>query len=123
MHHFAYRDRVLHAEAVNLAELADIVGTPFYCYSSATIERHYNVFAAAFADVDALVCYALKANSNQAVVTTLARLRAGADVASPPSDHASAPNRARDLQNFTGVSSRYWPIFRALRQDAGGRLR
>jgi diaminopimelate decarboxylase len=82
MHHFAYRDRVLHAEAVNLATLADIVGTPFYCYSSATIERHYNVFAAAFADVDALVCYALKANSNQAVVTTLARLGAGADVVS-----------------------------------------
>src|SRR5262245_6077063 len=82
MHHFAYRDRVLHAEAVNLAALADIVGTPFYCYSSATLERHYNVFAKAFADVDALVCYALKANSNQAVVTTLARLGAGADVVS-----------------------------------------
>jgi diaminopimelate decarboxylase len=82
MHHFAYRDGVLHAEAVNLVELADIVGTPFYCYSSATIERHYQVFAGAFADVDALVCYALKANSNQAVVTTLARLGAGADVVS-----------------------------------------
>jgi diaminopimelate decarboxylase len=82
MHHFAYRDGVLHAEAVNLTELADIVGTPFYCYSSATIERHYHVFAGAFADVDALVCYALKANSNQAVVTTLARLGAGADVVS-----------------------------------------
>jgi diaminopimelate decarboxylase len=82
MHHFAYRDRVLHAEAVNLAELADIVGTPFYCYSTATIERHYKVFATAFADVEALVCYALKANSNQAVVATLARLGAGADVVS-----------------------------------------
>ncbi len=82
MHHFAYRDRVLHAEAVNLAELAEAVGTPFYCYSSATIERHYKVFAGAFADVDALVCYALKANSNQAVVATLARLGAGADVVS-----------------------------------------
>ena len=82
MHHFAYRDRVLHAEAVNLVTLADTVGTPFYCYSSATIERHYNVFAAAFADVDALVCYALKANSNQAVVATLARRGAGADVVS-----------------------------------------
>jgi diaminopimelate decarboxylase len=82
MHHFAYRDRVLYAEAVNLAELADVVGTPFYCYSTATIERHYNVFAAAFADVDALVCYALKANSNQAVVATLARLGVGADVVS-----------------------------------------
>src|SRR5215468_2354955 len=82
MHHFAYRNAVLHAEAVNLAELADAVGTPFYCYSSATIERHYRVFAGAFADVDALVCYALKANSNQAVVATLARLGAGADVVS-----------------------------------------
>jgi len=82
MHHFAYRDRVLHAEAVNLVALADTVGTPFYCYSSATIERHYNVFAGAFADVDALVCYALKANSNQAVVATLGRLGAGADVVS-----------------------------------------
>ena len=55
MHHFAYRDGVLHAEAVNLITLADAVGTPFYCYSSATIERHYKVFAGAFADVDALV--------------------------------------------------------------------
>src|SRR6202035_3854470 len=82
MHHFAYRNGVLHAEQVDLATLADAVGTPFYCYSSATIERHYHVFAGAFADVDALVCYALKANSNQAVVTTLARLGAGADVVS-----------------------------------------
>ena len=48
MHHFAYRNAVLHAEAVNLAELADTVGTPVYCYSSATIERHYRVFADAF---------------------------------------------------------------------------
>ena len=55
MHHFAYRDGVLHAEAVNLAELAEVVGTPFYCYSSATIERHYQVFAGAFADVANLV--------------------------------------------------------------------
>jgi diaminopimelate decarboxylase len=82
MHHFAYRDGTLHAEAVNLAMLADSVGTPFYCYSTATIERHYKVFAAAFADVDALACFALKSNSNQAVIATLARLGAGADVVS-----------------------------------------
>ena len=82
MHHFAYRDGVLHAEEVNLIALADAVGTPFYCYSSATLERHYKVFAGAFADVDALVCYAMKANSNQAVIATLARLGAGADVVS-----------------------------------------
>ena len=82
MHYFAYRDGTLHAEAVNLATLADTVGTPFYCYSTATIERHYKVFTAAFADVDALTCFALKSNSNQAVIATLARLGAGADVVS-----------------------------------------
>jgi diaminopimelate decarboxylase len=82
MHHFAYRDGVLHAEAVSLDALASAVGTPFYCYSTATLTRHYNVFAGAFADVDALVCYAMKANSNQAVIATLAKLGAGADVVS-----------------------------------------
>ena len=79
MHHFDYRNGVLHAEDVDLVALAEAVGTPFYCYSSATIERHYRVFASAFADVDALVCYSVKANSNQAVIATLARLGAGAD--------------------------------------------
>ena len=82
MHHFDYRSGVLHAEGVDLTTLADAVGTPFYCYSSATIERHYKVFAGSFADVDALVCYAMKANSNQAVIATLAKLGAGADVVS-----------------------------------------
>jgi diaminopimelate decarboxylase len=82
MHHFDYRAGVLHAEAVDLATLADAVGTPFYCYSTATLERHYRVFADAFADVPALVCYAMKANSNQAVIRTLARLGSGADVVS-----------------------------------------
>jgi len=82
MHHFDYRNGVLHAEGVNLIALAEAVGTPFYCYASATLERHYNVFAGAFADVDALVCYSLKANSNQAVIATLAKLGAGADVVS-----------------------------------------
>jgi diaminopimelate decarboxylase len=82
MHHFVYRDGILHAEEENLNALAAEVGTPFYCYSTATLTRHYNVFASAFADVDALVCYAMKANSNQAVVKTLAKLGAGADVVS-----------------------------------------
>jgi len=82
MHHFAYRNGVLHAEAVDLNALAASVGTPFYCYSTATLERHYNVFASAFANVNALVCYAMKANSNQAVIKTLAKLGAGADVVS-----------------------------------------
>jgi len=82
MHHFAYRDGVLHAEDVSLRRLADEVGTPFYCYSSATLERHYRVFAEAFADTETLVCYAMKANSNQAVLKTLARLGAGMDIVS-----------------------------------------
>jgi len=82
MHHFAYRNGVLHAEAVSLDTIAQSVGTPFYCYSTATLTRHYKVFAGAFADVDALVCYAMKANSNQAVIATLAKLGAGADVVS-----------------------------------------
>jgi diaminopimelate decarboxylase len=82
MHHFAYRQGALHAEDVDLRRLADEVGTPFYCYSSATLERHYQVFAEAFADTDALVCYAMKANSNQAVLRTLARLGAGMDIVS-----------------------------------------
>jgi len=82
MHHFVYRHGALNAETVDLVALAEAVGTPFYCYSSATLERHYRVFAGAFADVDALICYSLKANSNQAVIATLARLGAGADVVS-----------------------------------------
>ncbi|HXO71325.1 MAG TPA: diaminopimelate decarboxylase [Bradyrhizobium sp.] len=82
MNHFDYRNGVLHAEAVDLVALADAVGTPFYCYSTATLERHYRVFADAFAGVDALVCYAMKANSNQSVLRTLAKLGAGSDVVS-----------------------------------------
>ena len=82
MNHFDYRDGVLHAEAVNLADLAARVGTPFYCYSTATLERHYRVFTDAFAGEKVLVCYALKANSNQSVLRTLAKLGAGADVVS-----------------------------------------
>jgi len=82
MNHFDYRNGVLHAEAVSLADLAQAVGTPFYCYSTATLERHYRVFSEAFAGEKVVVCYAMKANSNQSVVRTLARLGAGADVVS-----------------------------------------
>ena len=82
MHHFAYRNGVLHAENVSLPALADEVGTPFYCYSTATLERHYNVFVEAFAPGDTLICYAIKANANIAVLRTLGRLGAGMDVVS-----------------------------------------
>src|ERR1700752_3032396 len=82
MNHFDYRNGVLHAEAVSLLDIADRGGTPFYCYSTATLERHYRVFTDAFAGEKVLVCYAMKANSNQSVLRTLARLGAGADVVS-----------------------------------------
>jgi diaminopimelate decarboxylase len=82
MNHFDYRGGVLHAEAVNLSGLAGHVGTPFYCYSTATLERHYRVFTEAFKGEKVLVCYAMKANSNQSVLRTLAKLGAGADVVS-----------------------------------------
>ena len=104
MHHLAYRDGVLHAEAVNLDTLAAAVGTPFYCYSTATLTRHYQVFAGAFADVRALVCYAMKANSNQAVVRTLARLGAGADVVSGGElKRARAAGIPADKIMFSGI--------------------
>ena len=82
MNHFEYRDGVLHAENVSVPEIAKAVGTPFYIYSTATLERHYRVFSEAFADMDSMVCYAMKANSNQAVLKTLGRLGAGIDVVS-----------------------------------------
>jgi diaminopimelate decarboxylase len=82
MHHFAHRGGVLHAEDVPVPDIAKAVGTPFYCYSTATLTRHYRVFDEAFAGLPHVVAYALKANSNQAVVATLARLGAGADVVS-----------------------------------------
>jgi diaminopimelate decarboxylase len=104
MHHFDYRSGVLHAEAVDIARLADAVGTPFYCYSTATLERHYRVFASAFTDVKALVCYAMKANSNQAMVRTLAKLGAGADVVSEGElKRARAAGIAPEKIMFSGI--------------------
>jgi diaminopimelate decarboxylase len=82
MHYFAPKNGILHAEDVDLESLAAEVGTPFYCYSTATLTRHYEVFSAAFASLPHLVCFAVKANSNQAVLTTLAALGAGMDVVS-----------------------------------------
>src|SRR5712691_3813078 len=104
MHHFDYRNGVLHAESVDLVRLAAAVGTPFYCYSTATLERHYKVFAGAFADVRALVCYAMKANSNQAVIATLAKLGAGADVVSEGElKRARAAGIPADKIMFSGI--------------------
>jgi diaminopimelate decarboxylase len=85
MDHFQFRGGVMHAEDVSLEMLAADVGTPFYCYSSATIERHYTVFRDAVAGLgsgDPLVAFAVKSNPNLAVLATVARLGAGADVVS-----------------------------------------
>jgi diaminopimelate decarboxylase len=82
MNHFAYKAGILHAEDVDLRDIAREVGTPFYCYATATLVRHYRVFRDAFAGTDTLVCYAMKANSNQSVLKTLAREGAGMDIVS-----------------------------------------
>ncbi|MGI9231967.1 MAG: diaminopimelate decarboxylase [Methylocystis sp.] len=82
MHHFDYKNGALHAEDVAITALADKIGTPFYCYSASTIRRHIQVFSQAFSGLDILVCYAIKANSNQAVLRLLADEGAGMDVVS-----------------------------------------
>jgi diaminopimelate decarboxylase len=82
MDHFLYRNGVLHAEDVPVPEIAAAVGTPFYIYSTATLTRHFRVFDEALAGMDHLICFAVKSNSNIAVLKTLAKLGAGMDVVS-----------------------------------------
>lgn len=82
MNHFEYRGGVLCCEGVPLADIAEAVGTPAYVYSSATLERHYDVFKSAFAPREVLVAFAVKANANIAVIATLAAKGAGADTVS-----------------------------------------
>jgi diaminopimelate decarboxylase len=82
MDHFLYRDGVLHAEDVSLADIAATVGTPFYCYSTATLTRHYRLFQEALAGLPHMICFAVKSNSNLAVLRILGDLGAGMDVVS-----------------------------------------
>ena len=82
MDHFQYREGILHAEDVAIPAIAAAVGTPFYCYSTATMTRHYQVLAGSLEGTEARICYAVKANSNQAVIRTMVELGAGADVIS-----------------------------------------
>ncbi|MGA3302270.1 MAG: diaminopimelate decarboxylase [Methylovirgula sp.] len=104
MHHFSLKNGVMHAEDVDLVELSAAVTTPFYCYSTATLTRHYDVFKGAFEGLPTLVCYAVKANSNQAVLMTLARLGAGMDVVSEGElRRARAAGVAADRITFSGI--------------------
>ncbi len=82
MDHFLYRNGALHAEDVPLAEIAAQVGTPFYCYSTATLTRHFKLFEEALSPLPHLVCFAIKSLSNVAVLKTLGQLGAGMDVVS-----------------------------------------
>ena len=121
MHHFHYRGGVLHAEDVSVAQLAAEVGTPFYCYATATLQRHYRVLAEAFAGQSALICYAVKANSNQAVLRTLARLGAGMDVVSEGElRRALAAGVPPGKIIFAGVGKTREEIAFALEQDIFG---
>ncbi|MEO1494060.1 MAG: diaminopimelate decarboxylase [Pseudomonadota bacterium] len=104
MDHFNYQNGVLHAEGMALSDIAAEVGTPFYVYSTATLERHYQVFTEALSGTDHLICYSIKANGNQAVIATLARLGAGMDVVSEGElRRALAAGVSADKIVFSGV--------------------
>lgn len=114
MNHFEYKDGVLHAEDVPLPRIAGEIGTPFYCYSTATIERHFRVFSDALPK-DALVAYAVKANGNLAVIRTLAKLGAGADVVSEGElRRARAAGVPPERIVFSGVGKSARELSRAL---------
>jgi diaminopimelate decarboxylase len=118
MNHFEYRGGVLHAEDVALPAIAAAVGTPFYCYSTATLTRHYRVFCDAFAGMGARVCYSVKANSNQAVLATLARLGAGMDIVSEGElRRARAAGVPGERITFSGVGKLKREIEAALDAD------
>ena len=115
MDYFNYRDGRLCAEQVGLAELAEQYGTPAYVYSRATIERHWRAFDAALAGVDHLVCYAVKANSNLAVLNLMARLGSGFDIVSVGElERVLAAGGDPAKVVFSGVGKRSDEIQRAL---------
>jgi diaminopimelate decarboxylase len=121
MHHFTYRDGLLHAEDVALTRIAAEVGTPFYCYSTATLTRHYEVLSRSLEDTDNLICYAVKANSNQAVLATMARLGAGMDVVSEGElRRARAAGVSADRIIFAGVGKTRAEMAYALSEDIFG---
>lgn len=121
MHHFTYRDGTLHAEDVAISDIARHVGTPFYCYSTATLTRHVQVLARAFDGTDHLICYAVKANSNQAVLKTMAALGCGMDVVSEGElRRARAAGVAADRIIFAGVGKTRDEMTYAISEDILG---
>ncbi|MEO0503633.1 MAG: diaminopimelate decarboxylase, partial [Pseudomonadota bacterium] len=115
MDHFLYQNGVLHAEDVPLPEIAAAVGTPFYVYSTATLLRHFTLFDEALAWGDHLVCYAMKAASNQAILKTLAQAGAGMDVVSGGEyARARAAGVPGDRIVFSGVGKTAEEIHAAL---------
>ena len=120
MDHFTYKNGALHAEGVPLTRIAEAVDTPAYVYSSATLVHHFRTFADAFKGQDAEVCYAVKANSNQAVITTLAREGAGADVLSEGEmRRALAAGIPASRMVFSGVGKSRAEITLALGEGIG----
>ncbi|MDA1097506.1 MAG: diaminopimelate decarboxylase [Proteobacteria bacterium] len=118
MDHFLYRDGILHAEGVAIPAIAAAVGTPFYCYSTATMTRHYQVLAASLEGAKAKICYAVKANSNQSVIRTMVELGAGADVISGGElRRALAAGASPDSIVFAGPGKTRAELVQALAAD------
>jgi diaminopimelate decarboxylase len=115
MHHFSFINDILHAEQMPVPSLAKDVGTPFYVYSTATLERHVRVFREAFAGLPTLICFAVKANSNQGVLATLARQGVGGDVVSGGElQRALAAGMPASKVMFSGVGKMDWEMAAAL---------
>ncbi len=120
MDHFQYKDGVLYAEEVAIPQMAAAIGTPFYCYSTATLVRHYRVMADAFSAVPTQICFAVKANSNLAVLKTLAAEGAGADVVSEGEiRRALAAGIAPEKIVFSGMGKTRAELRYALEQNIG----
>jgi len=120
MDHFAYRDSSLFAEGVPLQAIADAVGTPTYVYARATLERHYRAFDDALAPVPHQVCYAVKANSNLAVLQLLARLGSGFDIVSGGElERVLRAGGAPEKIVFSGVGKTASELRRALEVGIG----
>ncbi|WP_031434047.1 diaminopimelate decarboxylase [Methylomarinum vadi] len=116
MDHFNYRDQRLFAEDVAVAEIAERYGTPCYIYSRATLERHWRAFDQAFAGHPHLICYAVKANSNIAILNLLARLGSGFDIVSQGElERVLAAGGSADKIVFSGVGKREDEILAALK--------